>query len=179
MLLDRARQRFRANAPTEARELLESAHELIAVDDAQTAALVTARPRGARLARRSPTECRRPAGAGARGALGSRVGGAARGGRGQLGRFLILSGEFERGAVYVEQALGIAELLDLPEVLSAFAQQQGHDRRQRRSPERGPHPAEGALAIALEHDLHAAALRAYNNLGWALDTATGSARQTT
>ena len=38
---------------------------------------------------------------------------------------------------------------------------------------------EGALAIALEHDLHAATSRAYNNLGWALETQDRLGRQTT
>ena len=171
MLLDRAGQAaLRANAPTEARELLESAHELIAADDAQTAALVTARlaeldwldghPQSA-VARLEP----------ALEALSGRESEAQLAEvAGQLGRFLILSGEFERGAVYVEQALGIAELLDLPEVLSHSLNSKATIAANAGRPNEARILLEGALAIALEHDLHAAALRAYNNLGWALET---------
>ena len=171
MLLDRAGQAaLRANAPTEARELLESAHELIAVDDAQTAALVTARlaeldwldghPQSAVARLELALE-----------ALSGRESEAQLGEvAGQLGRFLILSGEFERGAVYVEQALGIAELLDLPEVLSHSLNSNAMVAANSGRPNEARILLGGALAIALEHDLHAAALRAYNNLGWALET---------
>ena len=91
---------------------------------------------------------------------------------GQLGRFLIFTGESERAAPYLERALTLAELLDLPETFvqalnskSVMAMQ--HDRlRESRI------LLEGALEIALAHELHSAALRAYNNLSvlfWSVD----------
>ena len=172
MLLDRAGQAaLRANAPTEARELLESAHELIAVDDAQTAALVTARlaeldwldghPQSA-VARLEP----------ALEALSGRESEAQLAEvAGQLGRFLILSGEFERGAVYVEQALGIAELLDLPEVLSHSLNSNGNGRCELPVARTRPASCSGERSRSRSSTTStAAALRAYNNLGWALET---------
>jgi hypothetical protein len=91
---------------------------------------------------------------------------------GQLGRFLIFAGEPERAAPYLERALTLAEVLDLPETFvhalnskSVLAMQ--HDRlRESRI------LLEGALEIALAHELHAAALRVYNNLSvllWSID----------
>ncbi len=91
---------------------------------------------------------------------------------GQLGRFLIFAGEPERATPYLERALTLAELLDLPETFvqainskSVLAMQ--HDRlRESRI------LLEGALEIALAHELHSAALRAYNNLSvllWSVD----------
>ena len=91
---------------------------------------------------------------------------------GQLGRFLVLSGEYDRAAPQLERALGLAEALQLPETLSQALNSKAtlvyrHGRR---------YEAElllvGALELALAHDLHGAALRAYNNLTvdlWALD----------
>ena len=83
---------------------------------------------------------------------------------GQLGRFLIFAGEPERAAPYLERALTLAELLDLPETFvqalnskSVLAIHRGRLRESRIL-------IEGALEIALAYELHAAALRAYNNL---------------
>ena len=91
---------------------------------------------------------------------------------GQLGRFLIFAGEPERAAPYLERALTLAELLDLPETFvqalnskSVLAIHRGRLRESRIL-------IEGALEIALAHELHAAALRAYNNLSvllWSVD----------
>ena len=170
-LLDRAgRAALRANAPTEARELLEGAHELIAADDAQPAALVTARlaeldwleghPQRA-VARLEPAL--EPLAGPEFEAQFAEV-------AGQLGRFLILNGEFDRGAVYVEQAHAIAELLDLPDVLSHSLNSKATVAVSAGRPNEARILLDGALAIALEHDLHAAALRAFNNLGWVLET---------
>jgi class 3 adenylate cyclase len=87
---------------------------------------------------------------------------------GQLGRFLIFSGEDERAAPHLERAIALAELLDLPETFvqalnskSVLALQ--HDR-----PREARILVEGALELALAHELHEAALRAYNNLSVAL-----------
>ena len=91
---------------------------------------------------------------------------------GQLGRFLIFAGEPERAAPYLERALTLAELLDLPETFvqalnskSVLAIQHGRLRESRIL-------LEGALEIALAQELHSAALRAYNNLSvllWSVD----------
>ena len=81
----------------------------------------------------------------------------------------MLSGEGHRAEPHIEQALEIAERLALPEVLShalntkgAYAAVKGHLNEARVL-------LEGALGIALEHELHSAALRAYNNLAWVLE----------
>ena len=82
----------------------------------------------------------------------------------QLGRFLILNGEDERAAPHLERALSLAEALDLPETLAQALNSKAllvmnHDRLYE-----AQILVEGALALALAHDLHAAALRSYNNL---------------
>ena len=93
---------------------------------------------------------------------------------GQLGRYLVLSGDYEQAAPHLERALTLAEELELPETLAqalntkAIPLLRGHRRYEARL------LLEGALELALAHDLHAAALRAYNNLGvflWASDRA--------
>ena len=82
----------------------------------------------------------------------------------QLGRFLIFTGDFDGAAPHLERALALAEELDLPETLAEALNTKSvlMIRVQRRR--EGLILVRGALAIALEHDLHAAALRAYNNL---------------
>jgi class 3 adenylate cyclase/tetratricopeptide (TPR) repeat protein len=84
----------------------------------------------------------------------------------QLGRFLYFSGEGERALPYLERALSLAEAVDQPETVAEALNTKstlffgtGHRPREARI------LLEGALALALEHDLHSAALRAYNNLG--------------
>lgn len=89
---------------------------------------------------------------------------------GQLGRFLLLSGEFERATPYVEQALALGEALDLPEVVSHALNTKAGLSLNAGRPNEARILLEGALALALAHNLHAAALRAYNNLAWALET---------
>ena len=86
---------------------------------------------------------RRPAGAGARGARRRESEAQLAAVAGQLGRFLILSGEFDRGAGLRRAGARHRRAPRPAGGALAFAQQQGHDRRQRRSPERGPHPARG------------------------------------
>jgi class 3 adenylate cyclase/tetratricopeptide (TPR) repeat protein len=83
----------------------------------------------------------------------------------QLGRFLYFSNEHERALPYLERALSLAEELDQPETLvealnskGSLLFSQGHRPREAKI------LLEGALALALENDLHSAALRAYNNL---------------
>jgi tetratricopeptide (TPR) repeat protein len=88
---------------------------------------------------------------------------------GQLARFLQLSGEYERAAPYVEQSLALAEALDLPEALSHALNNKGVLAAHAGRLNEARVLLEGALAIALENDLNAAAIRAYNNLAWALE----------
>jgi tetratricopeptide (TPR) repeat protein len=82
----------------------------------------------------------------------------------QLGRFLIFSGDYERAAPHLERALSLAEALDLPETLAQALNSKSVLTGRQHRPRETRILVEGALAIALEHDLHAAALRAYNNL---------------
>jgi predicted ATPase/class 3 adenylate cyclase len=88
----------------------------------------------------------------------------------QLGRFLIFSNDYERAGPYLERSLSLAEVLDLPETFvqalnskSVLAMRVNRTRESRIL-------LEGALEIALAHEFHAAALRAYNNLSVALWT---------
>jgi tetratricopeptide (TPR) repeat protein len=89
----------------------------------------------------------------------------------QLGRFLVFAGQEDRAAPHLEQALGLAEALDLPETLAQALNSKAilllrHDRLfEART------LLEGALSLARAHDLHAAALRTYNNLGVVLGSA--------
>jgi tetratricopeptide (TPR) repeat protein len=172
-LLDLAGQMARrANLPDRARSLLDRAHEIFeSLGDAGAAARVSARlaeidfieghPQAA-VARLRPAlatlSSEEP---------GEDIAVVA----GQLGRFLILSGDLEEAAPYVEQALELAEALDLPD---AFAQALTNKalRYLRRDRLREARILlEGALATALENDLHATAMRAYNNLAVTLDAA--------
>jgi class 3 adenylate cyclase/tetratricopeptide (TPR) repeat protein len=87
----------------------------------------------------------------------------------QLGRFLMLSRD-ERAAVHLERALALAEALGLTETLvhaltSKGTLLTGVDRLRE-----GRVLLEGALGMALAHDLPTAALRAYNNLGVVLES---------
>jgi class 3 adenylate cyclase/tetratricopeptide (TPR) repeat protein len=81
-----------------------------------------------------------------------------------LGRFLALSDEVDRASPHVDRALSLAELLDLPETLASALNSRamilsGYDRNYE-----ARILYEGALALALDHDLHETASRAYNNL---------------
>ncbi len=84
----------------------------------------------------------------------------------QLGRYLVFSGGEERAMPYLERALTLAEALDQPETLAEAMNSKGLVLTNiRHRPREGTILVEGALALALENDLHSAALRAYNNLG--------------
>jgi tetratricopeptide (TPR) repeat protein len=90
----------------------------------------------------------------------------------QLGRFLIFTGAYDEAAPHLERALTLAETLDLPETLAQALNTKAVLTLRRHRVREALILVEGALALALEHDLHAAALRAYNNLGatlWTLD----------
>jgi tetratricopeptide (TPR) repeat protein len=88
---------------------------------------------------------------------------------GQLGRFLALNGDLEDATPYVERALALAEALDVPEVLSHSLNTKASIAASGGRTNEARILLHGALEIALEHDLHAAALRAYNNLAWVLE----------
>ncbi len=82
----------------------------------------------------------------------------------QLGRLLYFMGRTEESLVRIELALEIAEALRLPEVLSQALNTKGLILVTRGRFEEGALLLRHALQVALEHDLSAAALRAYGNL---------------
>jgi class 3 adenylate cyclase/tetratricopeptide (TPR) repeat protein len=82
----------------------------------------------------------------------------------QLGRFLVLNREYEKAAPRLEVALALAEALALPEVFAQALTSKSIFYTYRNRLEEGRILLEGALARALASDLHAAAMRAYNNL---------------
>jgi class 3 adenylate cyclase/tetratricopeptide (TPR) repeat protein len=88
----------------------------------------------------------------------------------QLGRFHVLSGHFEAAPPYLERALELAEALRLPEVFCQALTSKSllYTNRNRHAEARIL--LEGALARALDNNLHAAALRALNNLGVLLES---------
>jgi tetratricopeptide (TPR) repeat protein len=83
---------------------------------------------------------------------------------GQLGRFLILNGQYEDAAAHLERALTLAEALDLPEVfVEALTSKSLLYTRSNRLDE-GRILLEGSVARATTEDLPKAAARALNNL---------------
>jgi class 3 adenylate cyclase/tetratricopeptide (TPR) repeat protein len=88
----------------------------------------------------------------------------------QLGRFLVLRGRYAEGAPLLEQALELAEHLELPEVYSqALSSKAVFLTHTDRLDEAG-FVLRRALDVALEHGLSAASMRAYNNLGVVLQS---------
>jgi tetratricopeptide (TPR) repeat protein len=88
----------------------------------------------------------------------------------QLGRFLVLSRQYDLAAPRLELALELAEALRLPEVLSQALTSKSVLYTYRNRLEEARILLQGALERALAHDLHAAALRAYNNLAVTLES---------
>jgi len=169
---------WRANKPAEARTLLQQAHAAFAErGDTRAAARVSAvlaeldfnegDPQQA-AARLAPALAALEAGE-----PDADLAAAAA----QLGRFLVLSGEYEQAAPHLERALALAEELELPETLAqalntkSLPLLRGHRVYEARL------LLEGALELALAHDLHAAALRAYNNLDAILWGSAGQMRE--
>ncbi|HTS73351.1 MAG TPA: AAA family ATPase, partial [Gaiellaceae bacterium] len=157
---------WRANKPDECRALLERAHAaLVELGDPVAAARVASRLADADFIDGHPPQAvarLEPALAALEAAGASRDIAAV---AAQLGRYLYFSGEHERALPHLERALTLAEALDQPETLSEAMNTKGgilfsYGHR----PQEGTILLEGALAIALAHDLHSAALRAYNNL---------------
>jgi tetratricopeptide (TPR) repeat protein len=82
----------------------------------------------------------------------------------QLARFQFFAGNAERAAVLVEQALEVAEAQRFPEVISQALNTKALVLQRR--PEEALGLLRQALAVALEHDLAAAAGRAYFNISY-------------
>jgi class 3 adenylate cyclase len=82
----------------------------------------------------------------------------------QLGRFLVFAREYEPAAAHLERALTLAEELRLPETLAHALNSKAVMMLYRGRDREASILVQGALAVALEHDLHDAALRAYNNV---------------
>ncbi|HEX9122211.1 MAG TPA: adenylate/guanylate cyclase domain-containing protein [Actinomycetota bacterium] len=82
----------------------------------------------------------------------------------QLGRVLYFMGRPDEALVRIELALTIAEALRLPEVLSSALNTRGLVLTTRGRLEEGTLLLRHSLQVALDNDLSAAALRAYNNL---------------
>jgi predicted ATPase/class 3 adenylate cyclase len=84
----------------------------------------------------------------------------------QLGRFLYFAHDVEGALPNLERALSLAEALDQTETLAEALNTKSIilDIALHR-PREAQLLLEGSLGIALEHDLHAAALRAHQNLG--------------
>jgi tetratricopeptide (TPR) repeat protein len=88
----------------------------------------------------------------------------------QLGRFRVLSRQYELAAPLLETSLELAEALRLPEVFAQALTSKSILYTYRNRLEEAGILLEGALARALEHDLHAAAVRAFNNLAVVLES---------
>jgi tetratricopeptide (TPR) repeat protein len=82
----------------------------------------------------------------------------------QLGRFLIFTGEYEAAMPHLERALTLAETHGLHETFAQALNSKSVLMGRTHRPREARVLIEGALAVALEHELHRAALRAYNNL---------------
>jgi class 3 adenylate cyclase/tetratricopeptide (TPR) repeat protein len=85
-----------------------------------------------------------------------------------LARALFLTGSADEAGRRVEQALAIAETFGMPDLLANALQTKAFVLTAWSRPEEARILTEHALTIALDHDLSATALRAYNNLAEAL-----------
>ncbi|MGC1406645.1 MAG: hypothetical protein WA938_07905, partial [Candidatus Dormiibacterota bacterium] len=82
----------------------------------------------------------------------------------QLGRFLVLGGSYRDGGLLLEQALELAEHLELPEVYSQALSSKAIILTWSDRLDEAGLLLRRALEVALEHGLTAAAQRAHNNL---------------
>ena len=164
-LADRAgRAALVANKPEESRALLERARDAyLALDDAIAAARVDAKLADLDFAAGHPPR------AAARVAAVLEVLAAAgpedeAEASAQLGRFLAFSGDVAGAGPHLERALALAEAFDFPETFVQALNSKGVLVSRQKRHREATILLEGALAVALAHDLHTAALRAYNNL---------------
>jgi predicted ATPase/class 3 adenylate cyclase len=167
MLIDRAGQMARLAASlVEARALFERAHDAFeAIGETHAASRVSARLADIDFNEGHPPE----AVARLEQALVALAGGDEDADlavvTSQLGRYLVLSSRYQEAAPQLERALALAEALDLPETLAeAMNSKATLLVRQEDRLFESRVLLEGALELALAHNLHAAALRAYNNL---------------
>lgn len=169
---------WRANRPVEARGLLERAHTaFVKIDDTAAAARSSlilgeidfseghAAAAVERLSDAVATLSARESDADYAAAVA------------QLARFLGLSGDHDRADRYVDEALALAEALDLPEVLASGLNTRANLLLRRDRPQEAKVLLEGALRIAREHELHTVGLRSTNNLLVTLDTLDRVAEQ--
>ena len=82
----------------------------------------------------------------------------------QLGRFLVFARDYEPAAANLERALSLAEEHLYPETIAHALNSKAVMMLYRNRRLEARLLVRGALAVALEHDLHDAALRAYNNV---------------
>jgi class 3 adenylate cyclase/tetratricopeptide (TPR) repeat protein len=87
----------------------------------------------------------------------------------QLGRFLAISGRSEEAVEALEEALELAEHLELPEVYSQALSSRAIGLNGRGRLNEAGTLLRHALQVALEHSFTAAAARAYNNLAVVLE----------
>ena len=171
-LIGRAgRMAWRAGNPAEARPLLEQAHTALAEHDDPRAArpafvlaeidFAAGHPELA-VARLEPV-----LEALEQGAPPAELAAAAA----QLGRFLIFGGELERASHHLERALVLAEAYELTETLVQALNSKAVIAARSDRLHEARILLEGALELALEHDLPTAALRVYNNLAVVLENA--------
>ncbi len=83
----------------------------------------------------------------------------------QIGRLHVFKGDWEAASARLETAIVLAESLWLPEVLAETLNSMGVVAIFRSRPTYAQALVTAALDFALEHELPASALRAYNNLG--------------
>jgi class 3 adenylate cyclase/tetratricopeptide (TPR) repeat protein len=88
----------------------------------------------------------------------------------QLGRFLAISGRFDAAAQPLEDALDIAEHLELHDVYSQALNSKAISLNRKGRLDEARTLLRRALEVALEHGDNSAALRAYNNLGVVLES---------
>ena len=88
----------------------------------------------------------------------------------QLGRLYTFTGDWSAASARLETAIVLAESLWLPEVIAETLNSMGIVALFRARPTFSQALVTAALEVALEHELPAAALRAYNNLGSVLHT---------
>ena len=88
----------------------------------------------------------------------------------QLGRFLILDGQLDRGGPHIERALSLAEQLDLPDTLAEALTSKGLLLLQLDRLYEARVLLEGAIEVAIANEAYASALRAINNLGVVLES---------
>src|SRR4029077_19245273 len=82
----------------------------------------------------------------------------------QFGRFLVLSEHEERALPVLEQALQMAEVLGAPEPLAEALHSKGVAMMRSDRLFEGRVLLEASVSLGVEHNLHNAALRAFNNL---------------